>query len=260
MARSLILAVVFLLSAASSAGASKLVTLDAPSRHVDPATAAFGGEEPHELKVNVLLAGRLPPAPGVSAALPHARRRREPPLVGRPGEGRRGEHARRARRDHRDARGRLELLHELVERRRARGPGLGALPPGRGDPAARAAVQDPPRPALARDRRFLDGRLRLELPRHPAAGLLRNAGPDVGAGLDPPARGRAGALDDQRRALPGRVGPVGRVLRRGPRSDDARAEPRAHEGDPSYRQRRAAAGRARRRDATSRAGRSRRIS
>ncbi len=55
MARSLILAAVFLLSAAAPAVASELVTLDAPSRHVDPGTAAFGGEEPHELKVNVLL-------------------------------------------------------------------------------------------------------------------------------------------------------------------------------------------------------------
>ena len=55
MTRALILAVLFVLSAATSANASRLVTLEAPSKHVDPATAAFGGEGPHELKVNVLL-------------------------------------------------------------------------------------------------------------------------------------------------------------------------------------------------------------
>jgi len=55
MARSLLLALAFALAATSPASASRLVTLDAPSRHVDPNTAAFGGEGPHELKVNVLL-------------------------------------------------------------------------------------------------------------------------------------------------------------------------------------------------------------
>ena len=74
-----------------------------PSKHVDPATAAFGGEEPHELKVNVLLPDGYHP-------------RRAYPLLyllhgageshrswADPERGRRGEHARRARRDHRDA-------------------------------------------------------------------------------------------------------------------------------------------------------------
>jgi S-formylglutathione hydrolase FrmB len=55
MARALLLAAVFALSSTSLAHAGKLVTLDAPSKHVDPASAAFGGDEPHELKVNVLL-------------------------------------------------------------------------------------------------------------------------------------------------------------------------------------------------------------
>jgi S-formylglutathione hydrolase FrmB len=55
MPRALLLALLVVLSVAPSASASRLVTLDAPSKHVDPATAAFGGEEPHELKVNVLL-------------------------------------------------------------------------------------------------------------------------------------------------------------------------------------------------------------
>ncbi|HYH58647.1 MAG TPA: alpha/beta hydrolase family protein [Thermoleophilaceae bacterium] len=55
MARALLLAVVLALLPATTANAAKLVTLEAPSRHVDPKTASFGGEGPHELKVNVLL-------------------------------------------------------------------------------------------------------------------------------------------------------------------------------------------------------------
>jgi S-formylglutathione hydrolase FrmB len=54
-ARGLVLALAAVLAAAPGAHASRLVTLDAPSWHVDPAKAAFGGEEPHELKLNVLL-------------------------------------------------------------------------------------------------------------------------------------------------------------------------------------------------------------
>lgn len=53
--RSLLIAAVLVALSAPAAHASKLVTLSAPSKHVDPRTAAFGGEEPHELKVNVLL-------------------------------------------------------------------------------------------------------------------------------------------------------------------------------------------------------------
>jgi S-formylglutathione hydrolase FrmB len=49
------LALACALAAVPTAEAARLVTLDAPSRHVDPATAAFGGDGPHELKVNVLL-------------------------------------------------------------------------------------------------------------------------------------------------------------------------------------------------------------
>ena len=49
------LALVLLLVLATGAQASELVTLKAPSRHVDPKTAAFGGEGPHRLRVNVLL-------------------------------------------------------------------------------------------------------------------------------------------------------------------------------------------------------------
>ena len=57
MRRAPLLAAVALLlaAAASDASASRLVTVSAPSAHVDPRTAAFGGEGPHELKVNVLL-------------------------------------------------------------------------------------------------------------------------------------------------------------------------------------------------------------
>lgn len=47
--------IVLMLVLAAGAHASELVTLKAPSRHVDPKTAAFGGEGPHELRVNVLL-------------------------------------------------------------------------------------------------------------------------------------------------------------------------------------------------------------
>ena len=55
MTRAVLLAAVLALAVAPAAHAGRLVTLAAPSKHVDPATAAFGGEEPHELKVNVLL-------------------------------------------------------------------------------------------------------------------------------------------------------------------------------------------------------------
>ena len=55
MARLLVLVIVLLAVSAAPAAASKLVTLAAPSKHVNPETAAFGGEGPHELKVNVLL-------------------------------------------------------------------------------------------------------------------------------------------------------------------------------------------------------------
>ena len=55
MPRVLLLAVLLALCAAPPAAAGRLVTLEVPSRHVDPATATFGGEGPHELKVNVLL-------------------------------------------------------------------------------------------------------------------------------------------------------------------------------------------------------------
>jgi S-formylglutathione hydrolase FrmB len=47
--------IALLLALAAGAQASELVTLAAPSRHVDPKTAAFGGEGPHQLRVNVLL-------------------------------------------------------------------------------------------------------------------------------------------------------------------------------------------------------------
>ena len=55
MTRAVLLAAVLALAVAPAAHAGRLVTLAAPSKHVNPATAAFGGEEPHELKVNVLL-------------------------------------------------------------------------------------------------------------------------------------------------------------------------------------------------------------
>ena len=55
MARALPLAVLLALCVAQPAAASRLVTLEAPSRHVDASTATFGGEGPHELRVNVLM-------------------------------------------------------------------------------------------------------------------------------------------------------------------------------------------------------------
>src|SRR5688572_25217530 len=55
MTRALLLAALLALALAPAAHAGRLVTLAAPSKHVDPKTAAFGGEESHELKVNVLL-------------------------------------------------------------------------------------------------------------------------------------------------------------------------------------------------------------
>ena len=55
MTRALLLAVLVALLAAPTANGARLVTLPAPSEHVDPKTASFGGEGPHELKVNVLL-------------------------------------------------------------------------------------------------------------------------------------------------------------------------------------------------------------
>ena len=56
MARIGPLALLIALVAASSASAGRLVTIETPSRHVDPATATFSDDEqPHELKVNVLL-------------------------------------------------------------------------------------------------------------------------------------------------------------------------------------------------------------
>ena len=221
---------------------------------------ALRGEEPHELKVNVLLPDGYRNAQGVSAALPHARRGREPPLVGGPGARRRGEDARRSRRDHRDARGRPRLLHELVERRRARRPGLGALPPRRGHPAARASASRSGAPAAGTRSPgfsmagFGSSFLATQRPGYfgtlvPMSGLVSIRRPEVEQGLS----------RDQRRALPRRVGPVGRVLRGGARPDHARAEPEAHEGDPAHRQRRAAAGGAGGRDATLRAARSRLI-
>jgi S-formylglutathione hydrolase FrmB len=50
-----VILLVVLLALAAGAQASELVTLKAPSSHVDAKTAAFGGEGPHQLKVNVLL-------------------------------------------------------------------------------------------------------------------------------------------------------------------------------------------------------------
>ena len=55
MARTLLVGLFAALIAAPSAGAARLVTIETPTDHVDPKTAAFGGEGPHELKVNVLL-------------------------------------------------------------------------------------------------------------------------------------------------------------------------------------------------------------
>jgi S-formylglutathione hydrolase FrmB len=55
MVRALFLAALLAIAAAPAAEASRLVTLKAPSKHVDPRTAVFGGEGPHRLKVNVLL-------------------------------------------------------------------------------------------------------------------------------------------------------------------------------------------------------------
>jgi S-formylglutathione hydrolase FrmB len=55
MPRALLVVLLVALVAAPTAEASRLVTLRAPSKHVDPRTAAFGGEGPHKLKVNVLL-------------------------------------------------------------------------------------------------------------------------------------------------------------------------------------------------------------
>ena len=55
MTRALLLAALLALAVAPAAHAARLVTLPAPSKHVDPKTALFGGDGPHELKVNVLL-------------------------------------------------------------------------------------------------------------------------------------------------------------------------------------------------------------
>ena len=55
MTRPLLVAVLCLLATAPGAAASKLITLDTPSRFVDEKTATFGGEGPHALKLNVLL-------------------------------------------------------------------------------------------------------------------------------------------------------------------------------------------------------------
>ena len=245
------------LSGPSVAAASKLVTLEAPSRHVDPASAAFGGEGPHELKVNVLLPDGYRPS------------RAYPLLYLMHGAGE--SHRSWADPEKGDVANTLAGLNAII-----------AMPEGglgyytnwwnggkRADPGWERYHLDEvipllerrfkirKRAALARDRGFSMARLRLELPRNPAPGLLRHARADVGPGLDPAARGGAGALGDQRRAVSGGLGPVGRVLRRGPRPADARAQPEAHEGDPAHRQRRAAPGRRPPTSATWRAARSR---
>ena len=80
-------------------------------------------------------------------------------------------------------------------------------------PLDRAPLPDPPRAPLARDRRVVDGRLRDDVPRHPAPGLLRRRDPDVGLRLDPADHRPAGIRLVASADYDAIFGPVGGLLR-----------------------------------------------
>ena len=131
--------------------------IDARLRELTVAAPALGAEDEGPGTASGRLPGRRqPPLPG---PLPAARRRRRRDRLDRRRRGRAGD--RRQAGDRRDA-GRRQggLVHRLVERRRRRASGLGALPRPGADPADRSALPYGRGAARASDRGALDGRVR----------------------------------------------------------------------------------------------------
>ena len=161
----------------AGAHASKLVTIDTPSKFVDAKRANFSAPGPHKLQANVLLPDGYDAEEALPAAAAAPRRRRALGLVGaRRSREHQGDRE-GPRRDHRDARRAPSASTRNWWNGGKRGdPAVGALHLRRAAAARRAPLPDPVRAPLARDRRFLDGRLRHLLPRHPAARLLRLGG------------------------------------------------------------------------------------
>src|ERR671924_2278843 len=185
---------------APSAEAGRVVTWKTQSRHVDPRRVEFGRAPlcgkctPHPrdgLYVNVWLPDGYDGTRRFGAVSAAQRGWSVRLLASEPPGERPARHYRAGPRPrppghHRDARGgRQRPLRELVERRPARRPRVGALSPRRAHPARRAAPESAAGPALPRHRGLLHGGVRGRLLREPAAGLLRNRRRAVGETVAP---------------------------------------------------------------------------